>query len=185
MKSKNIVIILMVIIGLLILGLSYNEMNKQKDAENIDIEEEVVVTQTREEKVNNFLQALKNSDYEKLSKDFVPQLAEELTYDEMIKLKALLDENWGDLINLNEPEYPDFGIYGEKLLFITSQYEPVTMGVFLKDEKQIDKYIRLFDTIWYSQSITKKNPSQNKKGITLQELFEFDDRQDSKEMGAL
>jgi len=99
----------MVIIGLLILGLSYNEMNKQKDAENIDIEEEVVVTQTREEKVNNFLQALKNSDYEKLSKDFVPQLAEELTYDEMIKLKALLDENWGDLINLNEPEYPDFG----------------------------------------------------------------------------
>ncbi|HQM24459.1 MAG TPA: DUF3887 domain-containing protein [Candidatus Pacearchaeota archaeon] len=109
MKSKNIVIILMVIIGLLILGLSYNEMNKQKDAENIDIEEEVVVTQTREEKVNNFLQALKNSDYEKLSKDFVPQLAEELTYDEMIKLKALLDENWGDLINLNEPEYPDFG----------------------------------------------------------------------------
>ncbi|HNP79725.1 MAG TPA: DUF3887 domain-containing protein [Candidatus Pacearchaeota archaeon] len=109
MKSKNIVIILMVIVGLLILGLSYKEMNKQKDAENIDIEEEVVVTQTREEKVNNFLQALKNSDYEKLSKDFVPQLSEELTYDEMIKLKSLLDEAWGELINLNEPEYPDFG----------------------------------------------------------------------------
>ncbi|HOC53903.1 MAG TPA: DUF3887 domain-containing protein, partial [Candidatus Pacearchaeota archaeon] len=66
-------------------------------------------TQTREEKVNNFLQALKNSDYEKLSKDFVPQLSEELTYDEMIKLKSLLDEAWGELINLNEPEYPDFG----------------------------------------------------------------------------
>jgi hypothetical protein len=83
------------------------------------------------------------------------------------------------------PEYPDFGIYGKKLLFITSQYEPVTMGVFIKEEKQIDKYIRLFDTIWDSQSITKKNPSQNRKCITLQELFEFDDQQDSKEMGAL
>lgn len=83
------------------------------------------------------------------------------------------------------PENPDFGIYGKKLLFVTSQYEPVTMGVFTKDEKQIDKYIRLFDTLWASQSITKKNPSQNKNCITLQELFEFDDQQDIKEMGAL
>jgi len=132
MKSKNIVIILMVIIGLLILGLSYNEMNKQKDAENIDIEEEVVVTQTREEKVNNFLQALKNSDYGKLSKDFVPQLSEELTYDEMIKLKSLLDEAWGELINLNEPEYRDFGEDKIVLDYRKAEFQKESSNILLR-----------------------------------------------------
>jgi len=133
MKSKNIVIILMVVVGLLILGLSYKEMNKQKDAENINIfEEEVVITQTREEKVNNFLQALKNSDYEKLSKDFVPQLSEELTYDEMIKLKSLLDEAWGELINLNEPEYPDFGEDKIVLDYRKAEFQKESSNILLR-----------------------------------------------------
>lgn len=121
----------MIIVALLILGLSYNEMNKQKDVENINIEEEVVI-QTKEEKVNNFLQALKNSDYEKLSKDFVPQLAEELTYDEMIKLKALFDEAWGELINLNEPEYPDFGEDKIVLDYRKAEFQKESSNILLR-----------------------------------------------------
>ncbi|GMX58731.1 MAG: hypothetical protein MCSN_3850 [Candidatus Microsyncoccus archaeolyticus] len=149
MKSKTIIIILIIITGLCILGLSYKDFDKNSTPiiENNNEGESIIFNkeETKEEKVISFLEALEESNYEKLSKDFVPQLAEELTYDEMIKLKVLLDETWGDLINLNDPEYPDFGEDKIVLDYRNSQFEKESANIlirfiFNKDNKLTQVY---------------------------------------------
>lgn len=149
MKSKTIIIILIIITGLCILGFSYKDFYKNNTSiiENNNEGESIIFEkeETNEEKAISFLEALKESNYEKLSKDFVPQLAEELTYDQMVNLKALLDETWGDLINLNEPEYPDFGEDKIVLDYRNSQFEKESANIlirfiFNKDNKLTQVY---------------------------------------------
>ena len=69
----------------------------------------------------------------------------------------------------------DFGIYGNRLLFLTQQYEPVIAGTFTKDTDLIARYIRLFDSMWNSLSVTKQNPSQATTAVSVEELFTFDE----------
>lgn len=76
--------------------------------------------------------------------------------------------------------YLDFGIYGTRLLFLTEQYEPDIIGIFTKNAILIRNYKNLFDTMWNSTSITKPNPSNTTRIVTLGELFTFDDDQDAK-----
>lgn len=149
MKSKTIIILLIIITGLCILVFSYKDFYKNNTpvVENNNEEESIFSEreETKEEKVISFFDALKELNYEKLSKDFVPQLAEELTYDQMVKLRDLLDETWGDLINLNEPEYPDFGEDKIVLDYRNSQFEKESANIlirfiFNKDNKLTQVY---------------------------------------------
>jgi hypothetical protein len=72
------------------------------------------------------------------------------------------------------PNYIDFGIYGDILLFLTEQYEPDIVGVFSKDQATIKRYSHLFDSIWES-AIARKNPSRTLEHVTLEELYAFDE----------
>jgi hypothetical protein len=69
----------------------------------------------------------------------------------------------------------DIGIYGSRLLFVTEQYGPPTIGVFTKDSESISRYRGFFDTIWDSHSVAVSNPSAAKKKVSLEELFQFDE----------
>lgn len=71
--------------------------------------------------------------------------------------------------------YNDFGIYGRRLLFRTEQYKPEIIGTFSKDINLISNYVNLFDAMWTSDSITRKNPSTVTEIVTLEDLFKFDD----------
>jgi len=71
--------------------------------------------------------------------------------------------------------YIDFGIYGSRLLFLTEQYDPEIIGVFTKDSTRIRHYCNLFDSMWGSPSVAKKNPSKCDTKVTLEELYEFDE----------
>lgn len=46
-------------------------------------------------------------------------------------------------------EWTDFGIYDNSLLYVTEN----SNGRFTKDEFRIEKYLRLFDTIWHSAGL--------------------------------
>jgi len=70
--------------------------------------------------------------------------------------------------------YEDFGIYGNRLLFLTEQYEPVIVGIFVKEPARIAKYLELFETMWAAKSITRSNPSTCDGLVSLEELFEYD-----------
>lgn len=69
----------------------------------------------------------------------------------------------------------DFGIYGTRLLFITEQYEPNVIGVFTKDPTLIERYSRLFDSMWDSPSVARRNPYQAGTRVTLDELYALDE----------
>ena len=73
------------------------------------------------------------------------------------------------------PTYIDFGIYGERLLFLTEQYEPEITGVFTKDPTEIHHYKNLFDSMWGSPSVARRNPSLATAHVTLEQLYEFDE----------
>lgn len=71
--------------------------------------------------------------------------------------------------------YKDFGIYGRRLLFRTEEYEPEIIGTFSKDVNLISNYVSLFDVMWNSDSVTRKNPSTVTEIVPLEDLFKFDD----------
>lgn len=69
----------------------------------------------------------------------------------------------------------DFGIYGRRLLFLTEQYEPSVTGVFTKDQALIERFCRLFDSMWGSPSVAKPNPNRGTDTVTLEELYALDE----------
>lgn len=69
----------------------------------------------------------------------------------------------------------EFGIYGDRLLFLTEQYEPQVRGVFTKDPGTIKHYCKLFDSMWSSASVASANPSTATARVTLAELYKFDE----------
>jgi hypothetical protein len=72
--------------------------------------------------------------------------------------------------------YTDFGVYANKLLYLAEQSVPESTGRFTKDIKVINEYINLFDTMWCSVSITKNPISSSTKTISLEELFDSDEK---------
>lgn len=71
--------------------------------------------------------------------------------------------------------YIDFGIYGDRLLFLTEQYEPEIVGVFTKAPDQIQHYCSLFDSMWGSPSVARRNPSTATQQVQLADLYDFDE----------
>lgn len=48
----------------------------------------------------------------------------------------------------------DFGIYGPKMLFRVEQYDPY-IGVYSKDENQVQRYHALYEEVWNFESVTR------------------------------
>ncbi len=124
MKNKQILIIIIIIIALCLLGFAYE---KSKSLENVSIfeEENNIVfeeEQSNEEKVVSFFDALKETDYQKLSKSFTDQLLSELTEEQMYNLRQILFDNLGELINLKDPQILDGG-ENRTVLFYQADFE--------------------------------------------------------------
>lgn len=71
------------------------------------------------------------------------------------------------------PACEDFGVYGNALLFVTETYEPETVGLFVKDQQRVDRYIRFFDKLWAS-ALARDNPSTERRKLSLVDLLEYD-----------
>lgn len=71
-------------------------------------------------------------------------------------------------------DYVDFGIYGKRLMFLTEKYEPYTMGMFVKNAAQVDRYTAFFSQLWGAQA-GRANPSSAQQRVTCQALLEFDE----------
>jgi hypothetical protein len=80
-----------------------------------------------------------------------------------------------DFTELYSGPYIDFGIYGNRLLFLTERYEPNITGLFTKDPAQIQHYCRVFDSMWSSTSVARNKPYRATARVTLEELYEFDE----------
>jgi hypothetical protein len=123
MKNKQILIFLIVLIAFCLLGFAYEKSKNEnisifEQGNNIVFEEE----QTNEEKVNSFFSALKETDYQKLSKSFTDQLLSELTEEQMYNLRQILFNNLGELINLKDPQILDGG-ENRTILFYQADFE--------------------------------------------------------------
>jgi hypothetical protein len=63
----------------------------------------------------------------------------------------------------------DFGVYGDRYLFKTVQYRPDVVGVFTKDEREIQRYARFFENLWNSAG-ARRNPEPPRSGMTLETI---------------
>ncbi|MDD3292735.1 MAG: DUF3887 domain-containing protein [Candidatus Pacebacteria bacterium] len=123
MKNKQILIFLIILIAFCLLGFAYEKSKNEnisifEEGNNIIFEEE----QTNEEKVVSFFNALKETDYQKLSKSFTDQLLSELTEEQMYNLRQILFDNLGELINLKDPQTLDGG-ENRTILFYQADFE--------------------------------------------------------------
>jgi len=98
-KITIIVLIILVIVGTFFIYFKLHNGNVSQNEPEVIVQE-----QTNQEKVSSFFDALKNSNYQELSKNFTEELANELTEEEMLKLRKILLDNIGELINLKTPE---------------------------------------------------------------------------------
>ena len=74
----------------------------------------------------------------------------------------------------------DFGIFGDKLLFLTKSYEPHPVGEFIKRSEDIRRYIEFFDKLWEQYSSINSSSDRalrpiSKPRVTLDELFNADE----------
>jgi hypothetical protein len=69
-----------------------------------------------------------------------------------------------------ETDYIDFGVYGQRYIYLTLSYGNVTSGRFCKDVAVIDRYTKFFDRVWDSPSATKL-PKSSLVRVKLPELF--------------
>ncbi len=126
MKNKQILIVLIMVIALCLLGFAYEKSKNENisifEEENSIVSEEEQEEQTNEEKVVSFFDALKVTDYQKLSKSFTDQLLSELTEEQMYNLRQILFDNLGELINLKDPQILDGG-ENRTVLFYQADFE--------------------------------------------------------------
>jgi uncharacterized protein YxeA len=119
MKKKIIITVL----ALLLISFAVYYVKNNNQPENNNMNEEKIVVETNEKKAASFLEALKENNYQKLSKDFAEQISIDLTEEEMIKLNKLIEETWGNMIELGSPEFPDFGEDKVVLDYRNSKFE--------------------------------------------------------------
>jgi len=72
-----------------------------------------------------------------------------------------------------QSQFVDFGIYGNKMLFVTEQYTPIHKGTYYKDSNRLRLYIKLFDEIWNSDVLVRQNTSINNTPIKIAELMTY------------
>jgi len=126
--------------------------------------------------INEIRSILMVEDRDVLESPRVKKLLDFFATNDGLSCRIILKNNYQRLCadNCDFMTYEDFGIYGNRLLFLTEQYEPVIIGVFTKDEERIRQYMSLFDMMWTSASVTFDNPSKIIPTVTLEELFAFD-----------
>jgi hypothetical protein len=69
-------------------------------------------------------------------------------------------------------EYIDFGIYGQRYIFLTMSYGEVIAGKFCKDADVIGRYTRFFDIVWSCNSASIL-PKDSLSQARLTDLFDL------------
>ena len=67
-------------------------------------------------------------------------------------------------------EYIDFGIYGQRYIYLTISYDKVIAGKWSKARDIIDRYTQFFDVVWNSSSASTL-PKNSASRATLADLF--------------
>lgn len=94
---------------------------------------------------------------------------------ERLECKIITKERYKKICDYNSfSNVVDFGLYGNRLLFVEASYEPEISGYFSKDKHKIDDYSNLFTQIWNTESVTTENPSTQTAKLTFKELISFD-----------
>jgi hypothetical protein len=75
----------------------------------------------------------------------------------------------------------EFGIFGADLLYEANTYAPVSVGCWHKDQVEIARYTRLFDTIWSDQLSAANNPSSPKQKVRLSDVMAVDSSVDRRQ----
>ena len=70
-------------------------------------------------------------------------------------------------------QYLDFGVYGDHLLFRTTSYEPVNMGIFSVDPKAIYEYSRVHDVAMVTHS-ARPLPPDLPENVSLEQFLDCD-----------
>lgn len=68
----------------------------------------------------------------------------------------------------------DFGIYSDRLLFITDA-DGTENGLWIKDKKTILHFNKVFEMVWSTRGLSKENPSQSVTPMKFSDLFDFDE----------
>jgi hypothetical protein len=74
-----------------------------------------------------------------------------------------------------DPNLKDWGLYSKRFLYKNEQYLPEIRGLFTKDLLEIERYDKLFNTMWDLSAVSIENPSQETIILSLSELFRYDE----------
>ena len=107
-----------------------------------------------------------------IEKDFVKKLLDFFAAEEKYVCKLCMAETLISVCETNgvQSQHLDFGIYGDRMLFVAEQYTPIHKGTYYKDENKIRLYTRLFDEIWKSDILAKPNSSHCKELVKISDL---------------
>lgn len=110
-------------------------------------------------------------------KDCVRKLLDFLAAEEKYDCKTCLADTFKSVCDTNgvSSQFLDFGIYGDKMLFVAEQYIPIHKGTYYKDANRIKLYTQLFDEIWKSDILADNNTSTNATAIKVSDLIKCDD----------
>jgi len=122
----------------------------------------------------NFVQVIVVSESENtLSKDCVKKLLDFFNAEPKYECRICLLDTFRTVCDTNgvPSQFVDFGIYSDKMLFVTEQYVPIHKGTYYKDVNRIRLYSKLFDEIWGSDILARSNPSQNGQRLKVADLI--------------
>ena len=138
---------------------------------------EATAKMLNEKKIEDIRSILILDNFSSITDSRIEKLLDYFHSNKKMNCRLILNDVYQNICSDNQlpSHYKDFGIYGRRLLFRTEQYEPKIIGTFSKDIDLISNYVNLFEAMWNSESVTRKNPSTVIEVLTLEDLFKFDD----------
>lgn len=112
-----------------------------------------------------------------LQKDCVKKLLDFFAAEEKYECKLCLIDSFRNVCNANgvPSQFVDFGIYGDKMLFVAEQYTPTTYkGTYYKNIDKIKSYTKLFDEVWNSNILAEQNENTNSTKIKIVDLIKYE-----------
>jgi len=115
-----------------------------------------------------------------MGKDCGKKLLDFFAAEDKYECKICLEDTFKSVCDTNgvPSQFLDFGIYGDKMLFVAEQYIPIHKGSYYKDTNRIRLYTQLFDEIWKSDILADNNTSTNTTAIKVADLIKCDDTTD-------
>jgi len=109
-------------------------------------------------------------------KVYVKKLLDFFAAEQKYECKICMVDTFRNVCDTNgvPSQFVDFGIYGDKMLFVTEQYVPIHKGTYYKDTNRIRLYTRLFDEIWKSDILALKNTNTNTTPVKIADLVKVE-----------